>query len=146
MDLGPSAIKWPARLRQVIDFRGLNFGGSRPIDGDGFHWFPDGVHFAMLEFKCMGAELGEGQRIQLTRTVDAINHSGCIARLFVVDHDVRDPRDPVIAYTTIVRYTYAHGRWELPRVSTTLVDALTVFSGVRPRPWRPIEPVQLKLF
>ena len=98
------------RARQIIAFSGIKYGNITPTDIDGFFEKEDKV-FVFFELKHGDAKVPAGQKLALTRLVDALTKAGKKAVLFVASHNTADPYDDVIAKDAIVTAVYFNGMW-----------------------------------
>lgn len=104
-----SRIHNPDRMRQLIDFKGLDIDGYiYPTDIDGFIEYKD-LEYIIFEIKYGDAALPFGQRLALQRMVDDFTVVGKQAVAFVCEHTVRDFNKPVVAAWCKVREIYYGG-------------------------------------
>jgi len=95
-----SKIHNRARIRQIIDFDGLEWGKLRPTDIDlSIDW--QGKTFVFVELKSAGTALTLGQRIHLEGLVKAIRAGGRLAWAVFAHHDTDVSED-----VTAVSYTH----------------------------------------
>lgn len=105
-------IQCKERARQIRDFTGLRFGTITPTDIDGFIEFRDRL-FVWIEAKLEGEALPAGQRLALERNCDAVQESGRMAVVLVVEHDTAATEDIDFA-SCIVREYRLNGEWHTP--------------------------------
>lgn len=105
-------------IKQAADFSGLEFGGGkRPTDVDCFYEEAANLFvFVELKYKEHAKEFRtescyKGQRLALTRLVDAIDPS-YNAVLFVASHDAQTGQ-LIAAATSQVVDVYYEGRWRV---------------------------------
>lgn len=95
--------------KQIIDYSGLRFNKITPTDIDGLIEF-QGKAFIFYEFKYMGAPMPLGQRIALTRMVDAICMGGTPAMLILGSHNNPAAED-IDAANAVAKSIYWNGSW-----------------------------------
>ena len=110
------------RARQLRDFTGLRFGSITPTDIDGFVEFRDRL-FVWIEAKLTGALVGSGQRKALARQCDAIEESGRMAFVLVIEHDTEPEEDIDFASCPVREYRY-HKEWREPTKPITCKAAI----------------------
>lgn len=124
-----SRILNPYRMRQLIDFQGLDIDGYiYPTDIDGLIEYKDS-EYIIFEIKHGDAEVPFGQRLALQRMVDDFTKIGKQAVVFICEHSVRDANKPVIAAWCKVRKIYygGEGQWREPLHEITVRDAVDSF-------------------
>ena len=111
-------------FRQPVLFEGIRIGlTGTPTDIDlSFDAGPD--CFCFCEVKHRRARFSGGQRLHLTRLVDAIEGGGRNAIAILAAHDVDDRSQAVIAASCEVVMFYRAGRWSRPESSINLADAI----------------------
>ena len=86
-----SRINNPDRMKQLIDFKGLEVDGYiYPTDIDGLLEYKDS-EYIIFEVKYGNAEVPFGQKLAIQRMVDDFTKIGKQAVAFVCEHTVRDP-------------------------------------------------------
>lgn len=121
-----SKILNPKRMKQLIDFKGLELdGGIYPTDIDGIIEFRDS-EYIILEVKHNNAKVPWGQRLCLQRMVDDFTKSGKKAVAIVCEHRVDDPAKPIVAAFCNVRELYYGGekKWRPPDKPMTVRQAI----------------------
>lgn len=124
-----SKILNPKRMKQLIDFKGLELdGGIYPTDIDAIIEYHDS-EYIILEVKHAKAEVPWGQRLCLQRMVDDFTRVGKKAVAIVCEHEVDDPNDPIAAYLCNVRELYYGGekKWRPPDNPMTVKQAMLGF-------------------
>ena len=117
-------IKYPARMKQLVDFDGLcKVGKITPTDIDGMIEF-QGRGYLFYELKYELAEVPLGQRIALERLVQdtSVKEKRCVA--IIAQHCVEDVNEPVKIECAVVREVYLSDkkRWVEPTELTTVGD------------------------
>lgn len=98
-----SKIRNPKKMRQLIDFKGLELdGGIYPTDIDGLIELRN-REYIILEVKHRGAAVPYGQRLAIERMVDDFTMVGKSAVAIICEHQVDDPDKPVVAAYCKVR-------------------------------------------
>lgn len=95
--------------QQIIDYSGLRYNNITPTDVDGMIEYK-GKAFIFYEFKFGDAPMPLGQKIALTRVVDAIQKGGTPAILILGSHNNQATED-IDATNAIVRSIYWNGSW-----------------------------------
>ncbi len=124
-----SKILNPKRMKQLIDFKGLELdGGIYPTDIDGIIEYRDS-EYIILEVKHNNAKVPWGQRLCLQRMVDDFTKTGKKAVAIVCEHRVDDPGKPIVAAFCNVRELYYGGekKWRPPDKPTTVRQAIDGF-------------------
>jgi len=122
-------IKNPARMKQLIDFKGLQMEyGIFPTDIDGLVEFRDKAYL-IFEVKFNGAPVPVGQRLALSRMVEDFTRAGKKAIAIVCDHFEKNTDKPVVAAECVVREIYlgTEHRWHEPEKSMTLRESVDLF-------------------
>lgn len=125
-----SKIHNRARIRQIIDFDGLEWGKLRPTDIDlSIDW--QGKTFVFVELKSAGTALTLGQRIHLEGLVKAIRAGGRLAWAVFAQHDT-DVSEDVTAADAVVSSIYEGDKWikQINDTPTLLSDTLNTFYDV----------------
>lgn len=116
-----SKILNPKRMKQLIDFKGLELdGGIYPTDIDGIIEYRDS-EYIILEVKHHKAKVPWGQRLCLK--------TGKKAVAIVCEHEVDNPDIPVVAALCNVRELYYGGEreWRPPDEPMTVRQAILSF-------------------
>ena len=124
-----SKILNPKRMKQLIDFKGLELdGGIYPTDIDGIIEYRDS-EYIILEVKHHKAKVPWGQRLCLQRMVDDFTKTGKKAVAIVCEHEVDNPDIPVVAALCNVRELYYGGEreWRPPDEPMTVRQAILSF-------------------
>lgn len=91
--------------KQLITYNGMTFGNISPTDVDALIEYRDKA-YVIFECKYTTAELPIGQRIALTRMVDALQDAGKEAILLICEHTVSRASDDIVLGRTNVRSVY----------------------------------------
>lgn len=129
MSATKSRIQNPYRMKQLIDFQGLDVDGYiYPTDIDGLIEYKDS-EYIIFEIKYGGAEVPVGQKLALQRMVDDFTKVGKQAVAFVCEHTVHDAEKPVIAAWCKVREIYygKEKQWRAPDSEITVREAVDNF-------------------
>lgn len=124
-----SRINNPHRMKQLIDFKGLEVDGYiYPTDIDGLIEYKDS-EYIIFEVKYGNAEVPFGQKLALQRMVDDFTKVGKQAVAFICEHTVRDANTPVVAAWCRVREIYygEEKQWRAPEVEITVREAVSSF-------------------
>lgn len=124
-----SRINNPDRMKQLIDFKGLEVDGYiYPTDIDGLLEYKDS-EYIIFEVKYGNAEVPFGQKLAIQRMVDDFTKIGKQAVAFVCEHTVRDTDKPVVAAWCKVREIYYGGekQWRAPDADITVREAVNSF-------------------
>lgn len=124
-----SKILNPKRMKQLIDFKGLELdGGIYPTDIDGLIEYHNS-EYIILEVKHNKAKVPWGQRLALQRMVDDFTGVGKKAVAIVCEHDVDDTDKPIVAAFCNVRELYYGGekRWRPPDKPMNVRQAVNSF-------------------
>tara|TARA_R100000231_G_scaffold40177_2_gene34980 strand:+ start:301 stop:696 length:396 start_codon:yes stop_codon:yes gene_type:complete len=78
-------IKYPKRIKQLIDFTGVQNKKIHPSDIDAVLEF-DSKYLLLFEFKFKGAKVPIGQRLMLERIIDSWEDSGKIGTVVYCEH------------------------------------------------------------
>lgn len=104
--------------KQLIVFSGMTFGNIAPTDVDALIEYRNKAYI-VFECKYATADLPFGQRLALTRMVDALQSAGKEAVLMICEHTVEAHNDVVLG-DTIVRSIYYHRQFhQMPPETTT---------------------------
>ena len=125
----PSRINNPHKMKQLIDFQGLEVDGSiYPTDIDGLIEYKDS-EYIIFEVKYGSAEVPRGQKLALKRMIDDFTKAGKQAVAFVCEHTVKDTDTPVVAAWCKVREIYygKEKRWRAPDAEITVREAVQSF-------------------
>lgn len=124
-----SRINNPYRMKQLIDFKGLEVDGYiYPTDIDGLIEYKDS-EYILFEVKYGSAEVPLGQKLAIQRMVDDFTKVGKQAVAFVCEHTVRDANKPVVAAWCKVREIYygKEKQWRAPDNEITVREAVDSF-------------------
>ena len=124
----PDVIRNHDYLRQVVDFSGLRYGRSHPMDLDGLVEF-GGRLFVFFELKFGAKEVPFGQRLALDHIVDAIHNpqAGRYAVCFIAQHCSTGDIDA--AKAQVIEYRW-NGQWHSPKnADGTLFHAIDAFGS-----------------
>lgn len=124
-----SKILNPKRMRQLIDFQGLELcGGIYPTDIDGLVEYKDS-EYIIFEVKHENAEVPYGQRLALQRMVEDFTKAGKRALAIVCEHHVNNTSKSVIAARCDVRELYygEEHRWRRPNKNVKVRQAIDEF-------------------
>jgi len=124
-----SRINNPKRMRQLVDFRGLDIDGYiYPTDIDGIIEYKNS-EYIIFEIKHGSAAVPAGQKLTLQRLVDDFNAVGKKAVVFICEHTVRDCNKPVVAAWCKVREIYDGDRriWVKPLKDISVRQAVDIF-------------------
>lgn len=124
-----SRIKNPTRMKQLIDFRGLELdSGIYPTDIDGLIEYHD-TEYILIEVKHGNTRVPIGQKIAMQRMVDDFTKIGKQAVAIVCEHRVDDADKPVIAAICRVREIYYGGehKWRPPDKRMTVREFIDSF-------------------
>jgi hypothetical protein len=90
-------------MRQLVDFKGMDYGTGYPTDIDGFLEIKGRV-FIFVEMKFHGTDLSIGQRLAYEHLVDNINKPSIA---IIAEHYIADPEEDIIMAKGIVtEYRY----------------------------------------
>lgn len=129
MSYQQSRIQNPERMKQLIDFKGLDIDGYiYPTDIDGLIEYKDS-EYIIFEIKYGDAVVPIGQRLALQRMVDDFTKAGKQAVAFICEHTVRDSSKQVVAAWCKVREIYYGGEkeWRAPTRFITVRQAVDSF-------------------
>ncbi len=124
-----SRINSPDRMKQLIDFKGLEVDGCiYPTDIDGLLEYKDS-EYIIFEVKYGSAAVPFPQKLAIQRMVDDFTKIGKQAVAFVCEHTVRDTDKPVVAAWCKVREIYYGGekQWRAPDADITVREAVNSF-------------------
>lgn len=124
-----SKIKNPARMKQLIDFKGLGLdGGIYPTDIDGLIEYHD-KEYILIEVKHGDAKVPVGQRVAMQRMVDDFTKVGKRAVAIVCEHHIDNVDKPVVAAYCRVREFYYGGeqKWRPPDKRMTVQEMVNSF-------------------
>ena len=105
------------RMKQLICFDGLDFGNITPMDIDGCIEYHDKA-VILLEYKLKGCTMPAGQKLCLERLVNDVDKAGKVACALLVEHEVYNADEDVVAGDGIVKMIYWKGRWHRSDGST----------------------------
>lgn len=124
-----SRIMNPKRMKQLIDFQGLNYDqGIYPTDIDGLIEYKDS-EYIIFEVKHQNAIVPKGQKLALQRMVDDFTKVGKHAIAIICEHYIDDTNQPVIAAKCNVRELYYgdEHKWRRPRKKIKVRQAVDEF-------------------
>lgn len=124
-----SKIKNPDRMKQLIDFKGLELdGGIYPTDIDGLIEYHN-KEYILIEAKHGNAKVPVGQRVAMQRMVEDFTKAGKKAVAIVCEHNINDTNKPVIAAYCRVREFYYGGehKWRPPDKRMTVQEMVKGF-------------------
>jgi len=114
------------RFAQQLIFDGVGQGQCYPTDYDAVlevdfkYWFG-------FEVKKAGKDMPWGQKLSYTRNVDVWEETGRVAFAFIAEHNVRDPKVPVMLKDCEITKYYTKGRWRqfpYPLTVNQVIDML----------------------
>jgi len=112
-----SKIKNPRRMKQLIDFKGLELDHERmyPTDIDGLIEYHNS-EYIIFEVKHEKASVPVGQRLALERMVNDFTKAGKRAVAMVCEHHIDDPNKAIDAAKCNIRELYYGGehKWRPP--------------------------------
>jgi len=111
------------RASQLINFSGLRYNRITPTDIDGFIDFGNKL-FVVLEYKCGGAPVKDGQRLALERIASG---SAVPCYVLVAEHP-NESGDIDGANSTLREYYDGHA-WRQPRQRLTVREAVDILHG-----------------
>ena len=124
-----SRINNPHRMKQLIDFAGLEVDGYiYPTDIDGLIEYKDS-EYIIFEVKFGDSEVPVGQKLALQRMVDDFTKVGKQAVAFICEHTVRNTDTPVVAAWCKIREMYYGNEkcWRAPDKEITVREAVDRF-------------------
>ena len=124
-----SKIKNPSRIRQLIDFKGLELdGGIYPTDIDGLIEYRNS-QYILIEAKHGKSRVPIGQRLAIQRMIDDFTAAGKLAMAIICEHHVEDIDEPVVMAKCLVREFYYGGehQWRPPDKPLTVREAIDNF-------------------
>lgn len=124
-----SKIQNPRRMKQLIDFSGLELdGGIYPTDIDGLIEYHNS-EYIIIEVKHGKTNVPYGQKLALRRMVDDFTKAGKRAMAIVCEHRIDDTSKPIIAASCKVREIYYGGerQWRPPDNQMTVRQAIDSF-------------------
>lgn len=124
-----SRIQNESRMRQLVDFKGLDIDGYiYPTDIDGIIEYKDS-EYIIFEIKYGDAVMPIGQRLALQRMIDDFTKAGKQAVAFVCEHTVRNKDKPVVAAWCKVQEIYYGGekQWRAPDKEISVRQAVDSF-------------------
>jgi len=121
-------IEHRERAKQLIDFGGLRFGKITPTDIDGMIEYK-GKAFVYYELKYLNAPVPFGQKIAFEQSVKSHIEAGQQAIVMIVEHEVHDCDEDIMANDCLVREFYQNPKegWVLPTISITAFDLTQQF-------------------
>ncbi|MBQ0014709.1 MAG: hypothetical protein KBS82_05225 [Oscillospiraceae bacterium] len=124
-----SRINDPERMKQLIDFEGLEVDDSiYPTDLDGLLEYKDS-EYIIFEIKYGSADIPYSQRIAIQHMVDDFTTAGKQAIALICEHTVKNPDVPVVAARCKVREVYYGDEkiWRAPKNNLTVREAVDYF-------------------
>lgn len=124
-----SRINNPTRMKQLIDFKGLEVDGYiYPTDIDGLIEYKD-KEYIIFEVKYGNADVPLGQKLAIQRMVDDFTKVGKQAVAFICEHTVHNSDIPVVAAWCKVREIYygKEKQWRAPDAEITVREAIDSF-------------------
>ena len=107
------------RAKQLIDFRGLQFGKCSPTDIDmSMDW--QGKTFVFVEIKGSGKPITLGQKFHLEGLCNGLTRGGRTAWGIVAHHSITATCDDVVAHECIVDRVYDGNSWSTDAQGQTL--------------------------
>lgn len=101
-------ILYPKYRMRFIDYSGIRYGNGTPTDIDGMIEMHDEL-FIFFEFKFNGSEMPFGQKLAITRLVDAVQAGGKDATLLICSHCEEDK--DIDAANSVVESLYFKKHW-----------------------------------
>ncbi len=123
-----SRILNPDRMKQLIDFKGLELdGGIYPTDIDGLIEYHDKEY--IIEVTHGKARVPVGQRVAMQRMVEDFTKIGKRAVAIVCEHNIDDVNKPIIVAYCRVREFYYGGehKWRPPDNRMTVREMVNKF-------------------
>lgn len=113
----------PERAKQLILFKGLEYGNITPTDFDGVIEYHD-KFWIMYEVKCANAPFKTGQKLALERFINMASKAGKYGIALVAEHNVSDVTQSVILEDCKVRliYTTESLKWQKPETEMTVKE------------------------
>jgi hypothetical protein len=108
------------RAGQLIDFRGLRFNRITPTDIDGFIDFGNEL-FVVLEYKCGGAPLPQGQRLALERYASAAK-----VPCYVLIGEHENTSGDIDGANSHLREYWNGCAWRAPKTDLTIKQAVDI--------------------
>lgn len=124
-----SRIRNSYRMRQLIDFKGLELdGGIYPTDIDGLIEYHD-KEYILMEIKHGDTKVPIGQRLAMQRMVDDFTSAGKQAVAIICEHHVDDAEKNIVAAYCRVREMYYGGekKWHPPDKKMTVREFIDNF-------------------
>lgn len=100
-------IRYPKRIKQVLDFRGVGNSKIHPTDIDAVLEF-DSKYLILFEIKLQGVENSIGQELVLKRLADCWEKTNGNAFVIYCEHNT-DPKEIVTMHNTTVNRIYTGG-------------------------------------
>lgn len=105
-----SLIKNSKRIKQSMDFTGVQNRAIHPSDIDGVLEFDDKYLF-LIEMKFIATDIPTGQKMMLERIINAWEESGRIGAILKVEHKFRDEEIDVPLHQCFVTKVYSNKKW-----------------------------------
>lgn len=131
-----SKIRNPYRMRQLIDFTGLELGGGiYPTDIDGLIEYHD-KEYILIEVKYGKTKVPFGQKLAMERMVDDFTKIGKPSVAIVCEHNEKDAKKHVIAANCRVREIYYGGEKQWRKTDTKMtvrefIDGFQLFLSAK---------------
>lgn len=107
-----SHIRNRARSRQIIDFKGLEYGSITPTDIDALIEYNNRA-YVIVETKIGDTKLPDGQRIALERLTRDLSNQGKPTICIIAEHNIKDPeQDIILAETRARSYKHKQNPWQ----------------------------------
>ena len=118
-----SHIRSRTRARQIIDFRGLEYGTIKPTDIDALIEYNNQA-YVIVETKLGDTELPDGQQLALERLTRDLSRQGKPTITIIAEHNITDPEQDIILADTMVRsYKHNQNPWHRCTLTTRqLID------------------------
>lgn len=123
-----SKILYTERMKQLIDFNGMDYGKIYPTDIDGMIEYKN-IAYLYYEVKYGNKEVPFGQKLALERLVEDARKVGKKAIAIVAEHDIEDVKANVILADCNVRevYLYYAHKWIPPEIKVTVRQVTDLF-------------------
>lgn len=106
-----SHINSRTRARQLIDFKGLEYGTIRPTDIDALIEYNNQA-YVFIETKYRDTELPHGQRLALERLTHDLALQGKPTITIIAEHTIENPeQDIILAETKARSYKHNQNHW-----------------------------------
>jgi len=106
-----SHIRSRTRARQIIDFRGLEYGTIKPTDIDALIEYHNQAYI-FIETKLGDTKLPDGQRIALERLTRDLSRQGKPTIAIIAEHHTENPdKEIILAETRARSYRRNNNQW-----------------------------------